>query len=279
MPAGSHGRRRILIPLVVGVVALALNYAPVAYGSIFGEENVTLVKMLTELMHANHELESLSDTASQVADMTHDVLSTYRRVHSGVEELEHYDADQFLYDFRNDAYHQYPGFAKLEYASRDLQRWEDTHTRSPFTAYQAITAIFGDVTQPLRRDVADGSANIDRELVLKGEAAGGLAAAHTAEADTEDYDREARRLAAALAADGSPGRAAQVAAHSNLMVVRQQSYVMRLLARVVRLQSVEAALAYGSRMEGRNAAAAQRGEPGRFVAQALKPPALIRFDP
>src|SRR5207247_1349897 len=145
---------------------------------------------------------------------------------------------------------QYPGFGQLEHASRQLGRWDSSHTRSPVRAYEAITAVFGDVTAPLRDEIEAGRANVDRELLLKGEAAGALAAAHTAEEDSETFDRQAKEFYDLYTADGSPGASEQLQARTNLMLVKQQSYIMRLLARTTRLQSVDAALTYGSRMDG-----------------------------
>jgi hypothetical protein len=234
--------------------------------------------MLVQLTESTQTLRDLNDTAGQAASMTRDILTTYQNVNAGIEQLQNYSFDEFLMDFKNDLYHQYPGFAQLEYASSSLGRWEQTHTRNPFTAYQAITAVVGDVTQPLRDDIAAGHANVDQELILKGEAAGGLAAAHSAEEDTRRFDREEQTIDRLLSSAGnSPGASQQATARATLLMVQQQSYMMRLLARTVRLDSVHAALDYGARMKSKTAAYERRSEAVALTKDALKPPALMRF--
>jgi hypothetical protein len=271
--------RHIALAVALLTALFALNYAPVAYGSIFGEENVTLVQMLVQLTQSKQTLDELNSTAGETASMTRDLLTTYQNVNSGIEQLQNYSFDEFLLDIKTDLYHQYPGFGQLEYASNQLGRWDQTHTRSPFTAYQAITAVFGDVTKPLRNDIAAGHANVDPELVLKGEAAGGMAAAHSAEQDTERFDREQQRLEQTLsAAQNSPGASQQATARATLLMVQQQSYLMRLLARTVRLDSVNASLEYGARMKTKNATYQRRSETFELTREALKPPPLMHFD-
>src|SRR5262249_55422428 len=135
-----------------------------------------------------------SSTAGKMADDTRSLLRTYRQLNAGVDEIRNYSFDSFLYDMKGDFYNQYPGFGKLEYASKNLERWESTRTRSPFTAYEAISAVAGDVSAPLRRDIEAGHANIDQELILKAEAAGGFATAHTAEQSTKSFDDDMQKL-------------------------------------------------------------------------------------
>jgi hypothetical protein len=264
----------------LGMLALLglLVVEEAARASIWGEENLTLVKMLAELMKANHELEDMSNSASQVAGMTNDLLTTYQRVNGGIEELEHYSLDDFLFDMKQDFYRQYPGFSKLQYASQRMRYWDETHTRSPFRAYEAITAVVGDVTAPLRDEVRAGRANVDRELILKGEAAGAIATAHTAEDDSEKFDRELRDLRRQFEATRKdPGVSQQAQAQATLLIAKQQGYIVRLLARTVRLDGVNAAMDYAGRMDAKNAMAAQGDEPAKFMAESLAPPKLIRF--
>jgi hypothetical protein len=267
---------RIFLSCALACGLVALSVLPV-WGSIFGEENVTLVKILTELIHANSVLEDVSDAAGRAAGLAHDTLRTYQRVNAGIDELRSYTFGTFLRDLTTDFYDQYPGFGQLAYASQNLDRWAHTRTRSPFTAYQAITAVVADVTAPLREDLEAGHANIDRELILAGEAAGGFAAAHGAEQATRNLDSEIADLATS-AQMASPGQAAQIQARASVILASQQSHVMRLLSRTVRLESVRAALEYGARLDGRNSMYERRNTTLTLAKQALSPPALIRFD-
>ena len=137
-------------PLVaIAAALLVLNYSP-AWG-VLGEENLTLVQILAELIHAKQELQDLNDAAHTGVEVTRDLLSTYQQVNSGIEELRSYSWDEFLTDFETDLYDQYPGLGELAYASRNLKRWNETRTRSPWTAYEAISAV----VERIRRRTCD----------------------------------------------------------------------------------------------------------------------------
>jgi hypothetical protein len=266
-------RPLIACGLALGLVLLAVT--PV-WGSMFGEENMTLAQMLAQLLQIQKEMSDLNQVASEIADYSQELISAYQRVNAGIDQLKNYSLDAFARDLQTDVYRQYPGFAKLEHASASLGQWEQTRVSSPATAYQAITAVVGDVSKPLRRDIAAGNNNVDEALILAGEASGGLAAAHTAEEVTEKFDNEITRLAD-LSRNASPGQAAQISARANLLVAAQQSYVMRLLARAVRLHSVDASLEYGERIHAQNAAYEQRDLTTKFAAAATHAPSLIDF--
>lgn len=268
------GRLRILVGACA--ITAVIGIAPV-WGSVFGEENTTLVHMLVQLFQIESDMTELNKVASEAADTANALLSAYQQVNAGINAIKSYSLDAFLNDLKTDLYRQYPGFAKLEGASRKLARWDDgSFTSSPFTAYEAIGAVVGDATEPLRRDVAAGKQNIDEELMLRGEAAGGLAAAYTAEQATEAFDGQVKDLAG-LARSANPAQAAQISARAGLMVVAQQSHVMRLLARAVRLHTVDSALEYGRRIHARSSAYEQRDTTIAFAQEAMAPPALINF--
>jgi hypothetical protein len=268
-------RRRIAGCAGAGVALTFVLAAPV-WGSIFGEENVTLVQILGQLVAAKEDLADINRYAGQAADLSRDLLASYERVHAGIERLQSYSGDAFLYDLEEDLYRQYPGIGKLDGASRDLARWDDTHGTSPFTAYQAITAVMGDATAPLRNDIAAGRAKIDRELILSGEAAGGFALAEGAERASKDFDESAKDLYAE-AKNASPGEAAQVSARAELLLVKQQSLMLSLLARTVRFDATRASLEYGARMDARNSTYARAEATGALARQAGTPPALLQF--
>jgi len=258
------------------VLVVLIGVAPV-WGSMFGEENTTLVQMLVQLLQIESDMTELNKVASDAADAANALLATYQQVNAGINALKNYSFDTLVNDLKVDLYRQYPGFSKLEGASRNLGRWEsNSFTSSPFTAYEAIGAVVGDATQPLRQDIAAGRQNIDEELLLRGEAAGGIAAAYTAEQATEKFDTQVNELAG-LARSATPAQAAQISARAGLMVAAQQSHVMRLLARAVRMRTVDSALEYGRRIRARNSAYEQRDTTLAFAREALAPPALINF--
>ncbi len=261
----------------LAVLLVALNWAPV-WASMCGEENATLVKIVVELVHAKKELEKLNKAAEVTAGMTRDLVRTYQKMNAGVDELRAYTWGKFWRDLKKDFYNQYPGFGELEYASKNLERWANTRTSSPFTAYEAISAVVGDVAGPLRDDVADKRVNMDEDLVLKGEAAGGFALANEAEEATKDFDDDAEDLAEKYALDPSPGSAQMVTAETNLILAAQSSHIIRLLSRAVRLDSVDKALAYGARLRAKKSAHERRDATRTIVEEALTPPAMIQFD-
>lgn len=271
-------RRRIRIILVVGVLAAAAALVPLpAWASMFGEENTTLVQMLVQFLQLNRQVSEVSQTVGKVADSAQDLVQTYKRVNAGIDAIRNYNLDSFVSDVKTDVYNQYPGFAKLELASRNLGQWDNTRSTSPWTAYEAVTAVVGDASKALKGDVAAGRVNVDPELILAGEASGGMAAAHTAEQMTERFDKDVATLNR-LARSASPAQAEQISARASLLIAAQNSYMMRLLARGVRFDSVDAALQYGSRIGARNSAYEVRDETEKFMAEASRPPTLIDFN-
>src|SRR5690349_13509467 len=116
----STSRRSLALAAIV-VVLLAV--APV-WGSMFGEENTTLVQMLVQLFEVEQQMQDLNETAGQLADTTKNLLATYEQVNAGIDTIKGYSFDGLLTDLRTDVYNQYPGFAKLANASVRLGTWE-----------------------------------------------------------------------------------------------------------------------------------------------------------
>ena len=198
-------------------------------------------------------------------------------MNAGIDELSNYSVDSFLHDFKDDIYHLYPGLAKIEYGSARLGRWDQTHSSSPFTAYEAISAIAGDLTQPLRADVKAGRRSIDKELILQTEAAGGFALANVAETSTKNYDDEIAKLRKEYERKESPGSAAMIAAHSNLILAEQNSQIIRLLARSVRLDGVDKAMRASEQL-GAVKDTYRRDTASQDLAKdALTPPPMMKF--
>jgi hypothetical protein len=265
-------------PIVVGAAAAALLCLhPVSRASIFGEENITLAAILTQATKSYHELRTITDTVADSVEVATELVDAYERVNAGIDELRSYSVDAFLRDFKGDVYALYPGLERIEHGSARLKDWDRTRTDSPFTAYEAISALAGDLTQPLRDDVEAGRRSIDRELILQREAAGGFALADVSESSTRAYDREIQRLRDRYQRSASPGTASMIAAHTNLIVAEQNSHIIRLLARTVRLDGVNKALSAAERI-GALRDSYRRGEATQaLVVDALRPPPMMRF--
>lgn len=258
--------------------ALVLLHAT-SRASMFGEENVTLSAILAESIKSYTELRNITDAVGQGAEFAGELVDTYQKVNAGVDELRGYSVDAFLRDFKGDVYHLYPGLAKLENGSTRLKDWDSTHTTSPVTAYEAISALAGELTLPLRDDIRSGRRSIDKELILQTEAAGGFALADVSETSTQMYDREIAKLRDRYERQADPGTAAMVAAHANLLVVEQNSHIIRLLARTVRLDGVDKALRASDHLSGLRDSYRRQDATQALANDALKPPPLMRFDP
>ena len=265
-------RKRLLVFSLLGLLAISTP----AWASLFGEENGTLAGILAELVDSGMTLADLSDTAPKIADCTEQALKWYSKINAAIDEVRHYSFSQFLDDLGHDVSHQYPGFAKLEYATENFGTWASTKSSSPFTAYEAISAVAADISQPLRDDLAAHRASIDKELILASESAEGFAAAQTVEDASAKLDDQIKNLARE-AENASPGRAQQLAAQAEMISLAQQSHTMRLLARMVRMNSTNAALDFGTRISARNAAYQHEAAYQEMASQALKPVELMQF--
>lgn len=265
--------------VAVGVAAaIVIGGRSISNASMFGEENGLLSQILTQDVLSYEEFRQITEATGRGMEAAEGLLDTYERVNAGIDELTSYTSGAFLRDFKGDLYHVYPALAKLEHGSQRLQRWDQTHARSPFTAYEAISAVVGDLSEPLRKDVKAGRQNVDKELILKSEAAGGFALASISEESTESYDREVAKLRERYERSANPGTAAMVAAHANLVVAEQNSHIIRLLARTVRFDSVDKAVRAGERIGAMNDIYSRREATATFMADALQPPRLMRFE-
>ena len=91
-------------------------------------------------------------------------------------------------------------------------------------------------------------------------------------------DEDVRELGALYGRDPSPGSAQMVNARATLLVAQQQSHIIRLLSRAVRLDGVEKALAYGARMRAKNSMYERRDTTRALTAAALAPSPMMTFD-
>jgi hypothetical protein len=276
MRVGARIVRAFVVLVALGAGLVLCD--PRSGASIFGEENVLLADILSQSVKSTEELRTISDAAGEGAAFAGNLVDAYQRVNAGIDELEHYSVDAFLHDFKGDVYHLYPGLAKLDGASARLSDWDRTHTSSPLSAYEAVSALAGDLSAPLRDDVKAGRRSIDRELILESEAAGGFALADVSETSTRAYDREIAKLRDRYEAKADPGTAAMVAAHTNLLIAEQNSHIIRLLARSVRLDGVDKAIRAGERLGSLRDSYRRQDATEALAAEALKAPGLMKFE-
>jgi hypothetical protein len=265
---------------VVGVgLVVAVAWRPVR-ASIFGEENLTLIKQLSELMRIRQELQTLSEAAERGADAAEDLYTLYDQARAGVDELASYTTDKFLRDLRKDIYSTYPGFEILVEGANSsrVKRWRDSRARSPFTTYEMISAVFGDLTDPLKERAKEGEIAMDRASVWRYESAGALALANEAEAWTESADEDALELYR-LSADADAAQAQHLSARALALIAVQNSHVIRLLSRNVRFDGIRGAMEWAQRVDSVNRRDALQGDVRSAFADALLPPRMMRFAP
>lgn len=270
--------------LVMGMlVALAaVSYAPV-WGSVFGEENVTLVSILTQTLNITNEMIELNDTAEDFAAGMDDLVDTYQKMNAGYDEIAHYTSGAFLADFRDDFESKYPGFGSLQRASKRLKHWDQQTNSSPWSAYQFLSSAAADVV-----DLADPTAHTehaqaitDSAVLMQREADFAVAEADQAHQVAAKLDDEARKLLHLLehpAYKKSPARSQELAARATLLTLESNSHLMRLLARGVRFEGIDRAIGSGVRRRSEAFEKRKAEQSAHFVRHAMAPPPLLAFE-
>jgi hypothetical protein len=272
-----NNRTTLLALGLVSALALAALLRP-AFASIFGEENLTLVKQLAELMRIHDELTLISQAAERGADVAHDLYTLQAQARAGVDELAGYTTDKFLRDLERDVYRTYPGFEVLVEGagSSRVKRWKDSRAKSPFTTYEMISAVFGDLTEPLKERARQGDLTMDRAAIWRYEAAGALALANEAEAWTAAADEDARELYR-LAADADAAQAQHLSARALALIAVQNSHVIRLLSRNVRFDGITGAMAWAGRVDSVNERDRLHEGLGKTLSSVQTPPRMMTF--
>ncbi len=272
-------KRHVVRGLVAVAVFAAIGslYGPVR-ASIFGEENITLAQQLAELIKIHDQLVKVSQAVERGADVAEDIYENYELARGGVDELKSYTTDKFLRDFRKDVYKTYPGFEILLEGSdsRRLRHWKNSHSRSPFTSYEMITAVFGDLTDPLIEREKRGELRMDRARIMRYEAAGALALSNEAEAWTKSADEDAMELYR-LAQDADADQAQHLSARALALIAVQNSHTIRLLSRSVRFDGIRGAMEWSKRVDAVKQREQLRGETGEALRRVSRPPRMMTF--
>src|SRR5688572_2823091 len=98
-PREPSSRVRPRVVALSLLVAALLSVAPV-WGSMFGEENTTLVQMLVQLLQIESDMGELNKVAGEIGDTANALLSTYQQVNAGIDALRSYSFDAFLNDLK-----------------------------------------------------------------------------------------------------------------------------------------------------------------------------------
>lgn len=268
------------IALAALLAGLVVTAPKPAHASIFGEENVTLVKQLTELLKIRKELELINDGIQATADAVEDSYRLYYAAQGAWEEISNYGTDDFLRDFKRDLYRYYPGFELVIEGkeSRRLKRWSSMRPRSPVKPYELISVVFADLTDPMLED-DDPLTDAHLAEIFHAEAAAVL----LLHQDTEEWLADADKSAAALAElaedpDLNPGKAQIVQARALALIATQNSHTLRLLSRRTRLDGLYSAIEYGRRLRAYHDYRRHGAQSETYFRRVSQPPTFMRFE-
>lgn len=246
-------KKKILLRVVL-VVGLLCG-GTVAYASIFGEENITLVQQLSELMGiSRNTLNTLAEARAGV-DMAIEAREDVYRAKAAVEELSEYTTDRFITDFKNDVLKTYPDLDYIirKTGSGGLTDWQSTNMRTPMGSYELIGRVFGEVTQDVQDAQAEGLVKTEGATLYRYEAAASLSAAENATVFLKSSDADLETLVAQLNG-ATKEEAIVINAKIQAIVAAQNSHLIRLQARAIRREGVQDARKYRSSMKGIEAA-------------------------
>lgn len=271
-------KRNVLV--AVGVVAVVGVFAwrPAKAGvTSLWADDATLVKQLSELMKINDELSLISDGIKTTADATHNSLQLYLDTRAAIDELQSYSVGEFWSDFKRDVYNHYPGFEVLE-ADNQIEAWKRLRGRSPFKTYEAISAVFGDLSEPLRKASREGRIDTKALEIQRFEAAGAFSLSEDANESTKEFDKDTAELLR-LATSARSGQEAQiVSAKAAALQAAQNSHIIRLLSRRLRFDGIRSAMDYGERVKAYKQQAELAAGLRKSLDKAATPPKMMRFE-
>jgi hypothetical protein len=264
--------------IACGTVAMcALLWRPVSAGiTSLWTDDATLLKQLLELMQINDELSTVSGHTRLTAAATDELLRRHRDTDAAIAALHAFGPAASWRAFVPELYEHYPALGAFA-AGQRLDRWQRTRSPSPMGAQNAIADVFGDIDAPLRARERRGDLDTQRMRILHFEAAGALSLANDAERATRGFDDDARVLLEQAESVGGGDEAAVLSAKALAQIAAQQSQIIRLLSRDLRIGGVEAALEYKAQIDGlRDMEAAGRGVNAHF-GSAGEAPRMMDF--
>lgn len=221
-----------------------------AYASIFGEENITLARQLTELMGIHSKLKSGLVEAREAVDLATDARDDILQGQALIEELHTYSVDRFIEDFRKDVLKTYPDLDYIinETGAESLNGWYEADLGTPMGSYEFIGRAFGEVTSEMRDSQQAGDIDLNDAVQKKAEASADLTAAAQAEAFSKKADQDIEDLVQALS-DATKDEAVVIHAKLAAIVAVQNSHRLRMEARQLRGDGLEMARRYRGSMK------------------------------
>lgn len=263
----------------VAACALVVGAGTVGYASVFGEENLTLVQQLSELIGINRNTyDSLRETREGI-DLAREAADDARRAQMLVADLQSYTTDRFIEDFKRDVLKTYPD---LDYIIRatsaeGLREWQDSKMRSPMGSYELIGRVFGEVTEELREEQEEGLVQMEGAVLYRYEAAASLTAASDADMFIDKSDQDIEVLVAQLNG-ATREEAIVIQAKIQAVVAAQNSHMLRLMSRMVRREGVEDARHYQGSMQTLQVGSEMQKGRRNMAESVSKPPSFMHFD-
>ena len=271
--------RKVWIP-VAAIVLVAVLYRPVRAGiTSLWTDDATLVQQLVQLMKIREEMQAVSDGVMITARATQDVVHMYADITAAIDEVQQYGPEALWRDFREDLYNHYPGFRYLEGNHNLAEKWQYSRSRSPATTYEMIGAVFGDLSAPLREQERRGEIDTTDMRVQRHESAGALSQSSDALEATKAFDRDIEILLRQAEEARSGDEAAVLTAKAQVLAAAQNSHIIRLLSRSLRLDAVDEAIEYGARIRSMNRMEKTLKSSGEFAKKAIEPPSMMDFNP
>jgi len=237
-------------------------------------DDATLAQQLVELIGIHKQVVEVSNGVLKAAEATREIVDSYDFIRGTIEEVQEYGPVALWRDFRDDFYDLYPGFDLLD---GNTKSWKGSRTKSPAKAYKVVSAVFGDLTGPLKKKERQG--NIDTRVLRlrRFESAGALAIAEEAAQATKSYDDDVRHLYRQAETARTGEEADVLSAKASILIAAQNSHIIRLLSRGVRLDGVDAAIDYGRRVKSLNSARRVSRHVLEAGTKLAAPPTLMRF--
>ncbi len=261
--------RKNKIVLRIALAFGVLCGGTVAYASIFGEENITLVQQLSELIGISNNTYKTLAEARDAVDLAVEARDTALQAEALVEELSNYTADRFVTDFKNDVLKTYPDLDYIisKTGSGGLTDWKSSNMRTPMGSYELIGRVFGEVTDEVKAAQAAGAVKTERATLYRYEAAASLTAAENATQFLKSSDVDLETLVERLNG-ATKEEAIVINAKIQAIVAAQNSHLIRLQARSIRRDGVDDARRYRSSIKALDAttrfAEGERGLASKF---------------
>lgn len=246
--------------------------------ALFGEENVTLIKQLTELMGISNNTYQALHEAREAVDLAREARDNFRRAEALVEDVQSYTVDRFLDDLKDDAFNTFPD---LEYivdnvGADGLRGW-DTPMQSPITTYDLIGQVFGEVTKDLKKEQEEGNLQTENAALYRFESAAALSASDKTKSFIDSSNEDLEVLIEQLDT-ATKEQAIVIQAKIQAIAAAQNSHILHLLSLQVRREGIEDARNYSRTLNSLRLGMEIRQGQEEIAEHFKERPQMMKFD-